>query len=241
MALSLENFELQRGVLDLRYDLAYPMWDNAGALGERISDFPMPVSLEDADPAKVSFSFGEDMTLEVELQKTVINDYHPDASLDSLGEVGDLVAPLLTSILDVKLYERVGARIHFFNPFSSIEEAVDQFVEADLVNIPDPEGPHFGAEGRLTQASYKQRFEGDRRGATVRMQTVSRRVEASLPPQFQWSDLDRHHVSEKHGILFDIDVYTVAPVEHDQLNLAEWTDDALRLIRRDCAPFLGEV
>lgn len=241
MALSLENFELQRGVLDLRYDLAYPMWDNAGALGEHISDFPMPVSLEDADPAQLRFSLGEDMTLEVELQKTVLNDYQPDASLDALGEVGDLVAPLLSEILDINLYERVGARIHFFRPFRSIEEAVDQFVEANLVNIPDPEGPHFGTAGSLTQASYKQRFEGDRRGVTVRMQTVSQRVEASLPPHFQWSDLDRHLVSEKHGILFDIDIYTVAPVEHDQLNLTEWTDDALRLIRRDCAPFLGKA
>jgi hypothetical protein len=241
MALSLENFELQRGILDLRYDFAYPMWDNSGALGQGISDLPWPVSVQDADPAKLNFSLGEDMTLEVELEKTVINDYQPDASLDSLGEVGDLVAPLLTRILNVTLYERVGARIHFFNPFSSIEEAVDQFVEANLVNIPDPEGPHFGADGGLTQSSYKQRFEGDRRGVTVRMQTVSQRVEASLPPQFQWSDLDRHLASEKHGILFDIDIYTVAPVDHDQLNLTEWTDDALRLIRRDCAPFLGKA
>jgi len=241
MALSLENFELQRGVLDLRYDLAYPMWDNAGALGKRISDFPLPISLEDADPAKLSFTLGEDMTLEVELQKTVINDYQPDAALDSLGEIGDRMVPRLARILDVDLYERVGARVHFFQPFRSAEEAADQFVEADLIHIPDSEGPHFGAEGNIEEASYKQRFEGDRRGVTIRMQTVSRKVEASLPPQFQWSDLDRRHVSEKHGILFDIDLYTVAPVEHDQLNLVEWTDDALRLIRRDCAPFLGQV
>lgn len=241
MALSLENFELQRGILDLRYGFAYPMWDNSGALGQSISDFPMPVSVQDANPSKLSFSLGEDMTLEVELEKTVINNYQPDASLTSVGKVGDLVAPLLSSILEVNLYERVGARIHFFHPFSSIEEAVDQFVEADLVNVPDSEGPHFGAEGGLEQVSYKQRFEGDRRGATVRMQTVSRRVEASLPPHFQWSDLDRQLVSEKHGILFDIDIYTVAPVEHDQLSLAEWTDDALRIIRRDCAPFLGQA
>jgi len=241
MALSLTDFGLQRGVLDLRYDFAYPMWDNSGALGQGISDFPMPVSVQDADPAKLSFSLGEDMTLEVELEKTVVNDYQPDASLSSLGEVGDLMAPLLSGVLEVDLYERVGTRVHYFQPFSSIEEAVDQLVEAELIHIPDPEGPHFGAEGSLQEASYKQRFEGDRRGVTIRMQTVSRRVEASLPPQFQWSDLDRHLASEKHGILFDIDVYTVAPVDHDQLDFTEWTDDVLRIIRRDCAPFLGQA
>jgi hypothetical protein len=241
MALSLENFELQRGVLDLRYDFAYPMWDNSGALGASISDFPMPVSVQDADPSKMSFSLGEDMTLEVELQKTVINDYQPDASLDSLGEVGDSMVPLLSRMLGVDVYDRVGARVHFFQPFRLAEAAVDQFVEADLINIPDPDGPHFEADGGIQEASYKQRFEGNRRGVTVRLQTVSRRVEASLPPHFQWSDLDRHLVSEKHGILFDIDIYTVAPVEDEQLNLAEWTDDALRIIRRDCAPFLGQI
>lgn len=241
MALSLENFELQRGILDFRYDLAYPMWDHSGALGASISEFPMPVSLEDADPAKLSFSLGEDMTLEVELQKTVINSYQPDASLDTLGDVGDLVVPLLSSTLGIDLYERVGARVHYFQPFNSAEEAVDQFVDANLISIPEPEGPHFEAKGGIQEASYKQRFEGDRRGATVRMQTVSRRVEASLPPHFQWSDLDRHLVSEKHGILFDIDIYTVAPVEDEQLDLAEWTDDALRIIRRDSAPFLGQA
>lgn len=241
MALSLEDFELQRGVLDLRYDFAYPMWDNSGALGQRISDFPLPVSVQDADPAKLSFSLGDEMTLEVELEKTVINDYAPDTSLDSLGRVGDLMAPLLSEILEVTLYERVGTRVHFFQAFNSIEEAVDQFVEADLVNIPDPEGPHFGAEGGIQKASYEQRFKGDSRGATIRMQTVSRKVEASLPPQFEWSDLDRHLVSEEHGILFDIDIFTAAPVEEDQLNFTEWTEDVLRIIRRDCAPFLGQV
>jgi hypothetical protein len=241
MAFSLTDFELQRGVLDLRYDFAYPMWDNSGTLGQRISDFPKPVSVQDADPAKLSFSLGDEMTLEVELEKTVINDYAPDTSLDSLGQVGDLLAPLLSEVLEVTLYERIGARIHYFQPFSSREEAVDQFVEANLIKIPDPEGPHFEADGGITEASYKQRFEGDRRGATIRLQTVSRKVEASLPPQFQWSDLDRHLASEKHGILFDIDVYTVAPVEPDQLDFAEWTDDVLRIIRRDCAPFLGKA
>jgi len=241
MALSLENFELQQGVLDLRYDFAYPMWDNAGALGQRVSDFPMPVSVQDADPSKLSFSLGEDMSLEVELKKTVISDHRPDASFNSLGEAGDRVAPLLSSVLEIDLYERVGTRVHYFHPFDTVEEAVERFVEADLIHVPDPDGPHFGAEGGLREASYKQRFEGDGRGATVRMQTVSRRVEASLPPHFQWSDLDRHLVSEKHGILFDIDIYTVAPVEHDQLSFAEWTDDVLRIIRRDCAPFLGHA
>lgn len=241
MALSLENFELQRGVLDLRYDFAYPMWDNSGALGQEISDFPWPVSVQDADPAKLNFSLGEDMTLEVELEKTVINDYQPDTSLTSLGRVGNLMAPLLSNVLGINLYERVGARVHFFQPFSTVDEAVDQFVEADLISIPEPEGPHFGAEGGVQEASYKQRFEGDRRGATIRVQTVSRKVEASLPPQLQWSDLDRHLESEKHGILFDIDLYTVAPVEEEQMNFTEWTDDALRIIRRDCAPFLGQI
>lgn len=241
MALSLNDFDLQRGVLDLRYDFAYPMWDNSGVLGGRISDFPLPVSVQEADPAKLNFSLGDDMTLEVELEKTVINDHQPDASLSSLGEVGDLVAPLLSRVLEVDLYKRVGARVHYFQPFNSIEEAIDEFIEADLMHIPDPGGPHFGAEGGLQEASYKHRFQGNRRGVTIRMQTVSRRVEASLPPHFQWSDLDRHLVSEKHGILFDIDIYTVAPVEHDQLNFAEWTDDVLRIIRRDCTPFLGQA
>lgn len=241
MALSLKNFELQRGVLDLRYDFAYSMWDNSGVLGQEIADFPWPVSVQDADPAKLSFSLGDDMTLEVELEKTVIKDYQPDTSLTSLGEVGDLMAPLLSDVLGINLYNRVGARVHYFQPFDSIDEAVDQFVEAELVSIPEPEGPHFGVEGGVQEASYKQKFEGDQRGATIQLQTVSRKVEASLPPQFQWSDLDRHLVSEKHGILFDIDLYTIAPVEDEQLNFAEWTNDALRLIRRDSAPFLGKV
>lgn len=241
MALSLNDFDLQRGVLDLRYDFAFPMWDNSGALGQRISDFPMPVSVQDADPAKLNFSLGGDMNLEVELEKTVITDFAPDTSLDSLGRVGDFMAPLLSDLLEINLYKRVGTRVHYFQAFNSVEEAVDQFVEADLINIPNPEGPHFGADGGIQKASYEQRFKGESRGATIRMQTVSRKVEASLPPQFEWSDLDRHLVAEEHGILFDIDIFTVAPVEGDQLNFTEWTEDALRIIRRDCEPFLGQV
>lgn len=229
-----EDKKLETLSFEARYDPAYAIWDNAGAIALELNK-KYKIDLEMAEPNKLKFIYKDTLEIRVELQSVVVTWYSQNSSEKEFIEICGTVISLVQGILGVSSYIRLGARKHFFEKKDDLEEAVDAFYERSYTN--KKTGNFFGIQGSSKYEERVIRWEDDDIGVLVRAQTQKKEIKFNPPINmhryFESSEKD------ETGIFIDIDYYTKKLVTASQLNIEVWLKQASDLIDEDAETLLS--
>jgi len=231
----LSSFQLEQGVLEVRYPVAFGLWDKSGALWSSIQGKWPDLKLVSADPMKTAFQIG-DNSLRVEAESAAITRLNPERSLEDFCAMATTFFTMMTQHLKVSLYKRVGFRLVYFKEFENKKVASAAFFALRLIKVPD--GKQFEIDDQPTDPQYVLRWESDKKGIAIQCRVETRKTDFDPQPALQSLIKPIHQV--KSGIVFDVDYYTVAPVEPGQIDMSQWVKHALHVISRDSRYIFGE-
>jgi hypothetical protein len=231
----LSSFQLELATLEVRYPSTFVLWDKSGALWSSIQGKWPELKLTSADPMKTAFQIG-DNALKAETETASITRINPERSLGEFSAMATTFFTLTMQHLKILLYKRVGFRLIYFKEFENKKEASMAFFALRLMNV--PEGKRFEIDELPTDPQYVLRWESDKKGALLQCRVETRKTDFDPPPALQSLIKPVHQA--RSGIVFDVDYYTVAPVEPGQIDMSQWVKHALHVISRDSRYIFGE-
>jgi len=231
----LSSFQLEQGVLEIRYPLALGLWDKSGALWRSVQGKWPDLRLAHAEPMKTQFQTGKN-ALKVEVELASVTAVNPERSLEEFAAMTKEFFAMTTQHLQLSLFKRVGLRLIYFKEFNDKKEASAAFFALRLLNVPD--GKKFEIDDQPIDPQYILRWESDKKGVLVQCRVETRKTEFDPPAALE--SLIKPVHQEKSGIVFDVDYYTVSPVEPGQIDMSQWVKHALHVISRDSRYIFGE-
>jgi hypothetical protein len=232
--LDLSSFQLEQGVLEIRYPLALSLWDKSGALWMSMQRKWPDLRLAHAEPMKTQFQIGSSV-FKAEAEMASVTSVNPERSLEELSTMTKDFFATTTQYLQISLYKRLGLRVLYFKEFKDKKEASAAFFDLRLINV--PEGKRFEIDDQPIDPQYILRWESDKKGVLIQCRVETRKMDFDPPPALE--SLVKAIHQEKSGIVFDVDYYTVSPVEPGQVDMSEWVKHALHVISRDSRYIFG--
>jgi hypothetical protein len=231
----LSSFKLEQGVLEIRYPLALPLWDKSGVVWRSVQGKWPELRLVHAEPMKTAFQVGS-TALKIEVELASLTSVNPERSLEEFSVMAKEFFTIATQHLHLSVYKRVGFRLLFFKEFNDKQHASAAFLGLHLIKVPD--GKKFEIGDEPIDPQYVLRWESEKKGVMISCRVETRKIEFDPPAPLE--SLMKAVHEEKSGIVFDVDYYTVAPVEPGQIDMAEWIRHALHVISRDSKYLFGE-
>jgi hypothetical protein len=231
--LQLDDFRLERAILEVKYENALLLWDRSGSLWTEVGAALNGVKVIQAQPNATIFAAGENKELFCGLDAARVIEHRPSRRLAEFSKCVDDVFPLLFKNLGIKSLSRVGFRLIFFRQCSDIVEASSLVLGLGRLTVPKEK--LFGAEGPPLFPEFAFRFKGAARSTTFRARADERRLEINMPPEIDvaaFGTLERRAVTLE-GIVLDIDHFAHGAVLVDQLKPSEFVGTAMHLVRRD--------
>ena len=187
-----------------------------------------------AEPGKVVFRLDHRFQLITEVQSFTIVSHNPDRSLKVFTSVASEFYSIITKILELKEFTRIGLRFTYRQDFPNRREATEAILGTKLIRV--PEGKYFGLKSDPLMADYGIRWEENARGFHFRLRVDSR--EYNFEPPFGWEGVPSEKV-EKHSVACDCDFFTTTLTGVSQFSLVDWIDQSLHMMNRDTSHFLG--
>ena len=232
-ALSIDDFTLEKAVIELRYAPALLLWDRAGRLWSRVLEKYPELKLLQAQPNQTVFNLGRDFQFSVQTEKANLITDEPEPGLEKFQELADSFVDTVVTTLEIAAVSRVGFRLTYFKTTRDQAEAVEVFRSTGRLRIPN--GKLFGVENQHAGGAFTLRLEDKQLGATVRIEVEGRKVD--FEPPFGLKEV-ASVTDLRHGVTFDIDLFTTSATPVSQLRASEWIKQGLHVIRRDSSPFL---
>jgi hypothetical protein len=232
--LALSNLSLERTVLEVRYAKAFLLWDHAGGIGDSFQKLWPDLELAEAAPAKVTYRRASSEIV-VELDKARVITHFPSVDLkDHIAIVKPFVESIQT-FLQLREYTRIGLRLIYTKEFSNVRDATAAMLTLNKIETPSEK--FFGLEGQPKQVELVARWENEKIGAVVRLQSETQKLEV-LPPPAMKRNVEEVR-KETHTFKYDVDYYTVASVNVAQWRVEDWINTVHHALKRDSHLFLG--
>jgi hypothetical protein len=211
-----EDIRPESIILELRYPQGYLYWDNCGKIFKDITDKWREAGTESVSLQDATIKYPE-KNLSVKFSPSHISVALLSSSdTKSLGEFADSVVNTICSYLDVDVFSRVGNRFQYIKKLDADDDFSQIFSKSGLMNIPEAVTAHI--TGKATKQEIKFTLEReDSFGYNFCFAQFGRSVNIELPKSLT---LDASKFISK-GIMFDIDMFTLKPVERSTLSCSE--------------------
>lgn len=236
MALGFSKFVPYRAVCEIRYDPAYPLWDRAGHLWGSLKQIWGELAQDEIKPNSQTFRVGDQFELKVALTSASIIEHRPRTGLDEFVAAVDSFTSIVTKVLDVVTYERLGFRIFYRWECGDLQTGSEEVFKAKLITT--PELPLFNVKEQPTQPELKLHWDGEKFGASIRLKVEAEKLQF-LPPAVH-ADLLKSQTSEAVYVSYDVDYYTRAPVSIDSIRIKDFIEQSYHVVKRDSKKVLGE-
>jgi hypothetical protein len=235
--LDVDQFTLEKAVVEVRYPAAYAIWDRAGSVWSEVGRKWPDLKVSHAQPNKTAFTLdGGKFDAAVELEQSRVVAARPERSLDGLAEVASVLLEIVFRKLEVLTLDRVALRVLYFKKFGDAGQASAALLATDLVRVPRTVMEHRH-EDKILLPEFASRIEGKNLGVCFRLRAESRTMDFEPPPEFE--EIKPHH-DETHGVVVDVDHYTKASIPIGKLNVREWISSSLKVARRDANRLLKD-
>jgi hypothetical protein len=139
----------------------------------------------------------------------------------------------VTVLLDIRVFTRIGFRLFFRKDFKELDEAKAALHSLRLVNLKTEE--RFGAASEPHEVSL--RWEGSQVGAMLHLTAQTGKIDLAVPAELEAEKTEIH--KSLHGLIIDVDYYTVAPVERSQFDASAWILRSARTIKKNIDTIFG--
>lgn len=230
--LTIDDFKPFSVTCELRYANAYLIYDRTGQVLEDLRKTFTNITVSAPSPALTAFVAEEgSFTLEVGTCRFTSNRY--DKNAEGFAKHCTAYFDSVTELLQISVFTRVGLRYVARKEFKTLDESKEALASMTLANLKPTK--RFNSSESPTEVMF--RWEDTQIGAFVRLRAETTDIKLSSPPEFQ--DYIPKVEKKIHGLTLDIDYYTTAPVEREQLNYLEWVQQKLRIVRKEADSILG--
>ncbi len=231
--MKIENFDLAKIVMEIRYESAYLLWDRCGTVWTEATSIWPGLKPMDINPNRQSFRLKDKYEFHIELDKSFMIAHYCKAK--DICEDQERFIRLVSNSLNIEAYERIGTRFIYELECEDIKEGGKKIYETGLTKL--PAGPFLNVDGNVTPRHISFLNENEDTGVKVDFQMVTKKFEIEKPlgvKEFDYPQLD------KKVLLFDVDYYTKKIVLPGQLNVSEWVKQVDHSIKRDSQKLFGE-
>jgi len=233
VSLSHSDLSLAHSVCEIRYDMAFLIYDRTGAVCHENKEHFPDLKILQASPSVTTF-LAEPFYFAVEqtMSRAVCSKPRHDPK-----HFGESISPFFEIVLrqlEVPVLNRVGLRQLYFQTFAEPEEAASVVKTLKL--------QHGSADNNFGVANSTKeiilRWESTEHGAMLHLVTA--------PGSSAMPTVDIFQIEEGFGktyrsaLLIDVDFYTMAPVLRSQWNAAEWTAQSSHAIKKGIRSFLRQ-
>lgn len=231
--MKIDDFTLARIVIEIRYDNAYHIWDKCGDLWNSASLVWPGILPTGVEPNMQSFRFNDVYEFRVEIDKAFMIAYY--SKVKDVIHDQEIFIELVTNVLGIKYFNRVGARFFFEKECKDEFEVYEKFKSIDIVKI--PKAKFFNIDGDPLPLEFSFKKENDDVGFRVLFKSASKKFTIEKPiavPEFNFEDVN------KNLLLYDIDYFTKKITNPGQLKISEWVRQIYHIIKRDSGIILGD-
>jgi hypothetical protein len=228
-AMKFEDLRLERAILEIRFPMAYRLWDQAGFLWSTVGSQWPTITNEEANPAKTVFrlELSTIYQLTAEIAAARVVGHYPKPNLEEFTEVVSQFLRIFLQVIDVQTFDRIGFRTRHFFETKTQEEA--ETLVNDLNLIWTPKGTIFSIEPKRVAAEAIMVLEGDELGARIHIASQKGAIDLTPAPGVP---IEPIHL-EKFGIVYDVDYFSLAKVSSEQIDFSDWIRNVYHLIKRD--------
>ncbi|MDR3734372.1 MAG: hypothetical protein P4L10_02425 [Acidobacteriaceae bacterium] len=201
------------------------LYDKTGQIVHRLAEGLTNLEIAQATPNHTVVKTDEGV-FAIELAASRVQVLHPESSLESFGKHCDFFYDVLFSELQIRLLARIGFRTAWRLAFDTVEESINFISTLEVLNTAENDPFRIGSP--ISECT--KRWQSDKLGINFSARIVDGELSAELPPEF--GD-DRNKMARVRGVIFDLDYYTVAPVDCGQWRPSEWIPITTRKLKKD--------
>jgi hypothetical protein len=233
LSLTLEDLDFFQFSFELRFAHSYLLWDRAGRIWQETTHLLPNATVANAQPNKIVMRDGPiELTME---PNHVIVQLVDRERLKAIPAVAAEVTQMVSSILELSEFTRVGLRMIYRKVFPTREAAAAEVMKFGLLKI--PEDRHFGVAGLPLNPEIAFRREEGSKGFSIRIKAEGIEYKFELP--LIWHNIAKPFSEVHESLTFDIDSYVKGTILPSQIAFEDWITQTLHVIRRDANGFLG--
>ena len=134
-----DDFKLSRLNFEVRFLPAYSLWDNAGALAQRIEGIRPGIQNVTAQPNLIEF---RSTPVSLKCRTPIMNvggkKFAVMSDVEEFSKLAAELMALVTDVLGINQHQRVGARFVFVRSFETAEQAPSSYEAPDFSLYPLP-------------------------------------------------------------------------------------------------------
>jgi hypothetical protein len=235
-AIPFASFKKKQLTLEVRYGEAYLLWDNAGAVSNRLRKLFKDFKNAGAAPNRVAFNADQRYVLNVELNRAAIIDHIPDRNPDKTFDLFSDFADLVTATLEVHVFDRIGTRFLYSLECKSAEEARTAAKSFGLVATPTRE--LFNIKPTSMNPGFKVEADDGELGYVLQLYTGEIKFEFNPAPDVVALDV-RVEDKTTHQLIIDLDFMTKKPMKVESFDVKTWLMGWQRAVNRDTDDMLN--
>ena len=220
----LDESEIESITVEARYDPAFLLWDRSGEIWSEVhSQFP-ELGVQIAGPSQVVFESLATRAI-VELEAFRVSCRGADAE-KLVGEISQTLLEACSERLGLAVFKRVGLREIRTCTISDHTESLSTFSSLLTAAYTG----NLLADSKATALSCGLRQESETSGLSASVRTEDRETKLTVP----WEVKNNVPTSlpKRQLLVFDSDYYTIGTTRREALNLEDWANQSLRIIRR---------
>jgi hypothetical protein len=233
LPLTLEDLEFSQFSFELRFAHTYLFWDRAGRIWQETTRLIPNATVANAAPNKIVMRDGP-IELTVEPNRVGVQLFDQER-LKAISAVAAEFTQMVSSILELPEFTRIGLRMIYWKVFPTKEAASDEVMKFGLLRI--PEGRHFGVSSLPLNPEIAFRREEGSKGFSIRIKAESLEFKLELP--YIWHKVAKSVAEVRETLSVDIDSYIQGTILASQIAFEDWISQTLHVIRRDANAFLG--
>jgi hypothetical protein len=236
MPLDLSQFKLQRVVIEIRYEPAFLLWDNAGTICFTLRNkFPALKLTVPAQPNQQIMSLDENLESVTGLERTYLAGTFPRPDMEAFRKAADTYFSHVIAQLSISDLSRVGLGLLYTKSFESRQQSAE-FIVACKPSF-QREGNFFNVEGeKMLDPECFIRWEGDTIGCSAKLSAIEQRIDVNIPHDFH----DLKPISRtRNAVMLDVDYYAHAGMPTSKFKASALIENWSRIVRRDVGGFVG--
>jgi hypothetical protein len=229
-SLSIDDFKPYSITCELRYKNAYLIFDRTGQIIEDMRRFIPEINISSASPQQTGFTSNEE-TFNLEVGACRLTRGQIDKGGENFAKHCKAFFDIVTDRLQIEVFTRIGLRYIAKMEFKSESEAKVAITGLQLSNLNPAKRFNISEMSEILL-----RWEDSEIGAMFRLKAETTTINLTTAPELkQFLPIVEKKII---GLTLDIDYYTVAPVEREQLNFEEWLVQKIRVIKKEAEGIL---
>jgi len=231
----LDSYTMQSAVIQITFDNAFEIWDQAGAMARAMSDVWGGLKVADAQPAQQNLS-GRGIFIHNGIGQCTIT-VAGNKALDAQNTFKIKQSfDVWKMYLSLNKLTRVSTRMTYIKDWDSMKDANAAILNMNLVRFPKERVFGQPMDSDLNGVDVNIRFQDDKSFTFLRCRAEHLNFQADLDPSFVTEPEIR---VEKYRSIIDFDRGSLGGIDASRFQMVEWIEGCKHLLRRDIEKVIG--